>query len=234
MSVVRSGQQQGCTFCQKSQYDAKWLIASPDKLTYICDECTFEPNRLETVAHEPVGQKLNISPRPSRVFRFLWHGWLGLSRQGSRCSFCKKKVRSPNVFRSSTERETQAQICRDCLDVCRQILKQETKTGSSSGFNDDMNPIRIRTDFNGLFGELLCISHCESCSDEEGKPVVLRTGMKLTAFEEDQDDEGNRDDLIASGTVEPAPDSLRCIGSHWVLRLDANGVRHQSELTKNV
>lgn len=57
--------------------------------------------------------------------------------------------------------------------------------------------------------------------------------MKVTAFEEDQDDEGNRDDLIASGTVEPAPDSLRHIGSRWVLRLDENGVRHQSEVTEN-
>jgi hypothetical protein len=63
---------------------------------------------------------------------------------------------------------------------------------------DDTKTIRIRADFNALFGELLCISHGESCSDEQEKPVPLHPGLKLTAFDEDQDDDGNRDDLIAS------------------------------------
>jgi hypothetical protein len=119
------------------------------------------------------------------------------------------------------------------LVVCRQILTDEAKTRSSINAKDETNTIRIRADFNGLFGELLCISHGESCSDEQGKPVTLRCGMKLTAFDEDQDDEGNRDDLIASGTVEPAPDWLRCNGSRWVLKVDESGVRHQSDLRKN-
>ena len=97
---------------------------------------------------------------------------------------------------------------------------------------DGATTVRIRADFNGLFGELLCISHGESSSDEHGRPVPLRPGMRLTAFNEDQDDEGNRDDLLASGTVEPEPDWLRCNGSRWVLKVDENGVRHQSDLTK--
>ena len=98
---------------------------------------------------------------------------------------------------------------------------------------DATKRIRIRADFNGLFGELLCISHGKSCCDEEGKLVPLPSGMKLTAFDEDQDDDGNRDDLIASGTVEPAPDWLRCNGSLWVLKVDEHGVRHQSDIRKN-
>jgi hypothetical protein len=39
-----------------------------------------------------------------------------------------------------------------------------------------------------------------------------------------------RDDLLATGTVEPAPDWLQCNGSRWVLRIDADGVRHESDL----
>ena len=92
--------------------------------------------------------------------------------------------------------------------------------------------IRIRADFNGLFGELLCISHGESCLDQNGRMVLLCEGMKLTAYDEDLDDGGRRDDLIASGTVERAPDWLTCTGSRWVLKIDENGVRHESELPR--
>lgn len=90
--------------------------------------------------------------------------------------------------------------------------------------------IRVRADFNGLFGELLCLSHKDTSEDAEGNLITLQAGMALTAFDEDADEHGNRDDLIASGIVEPSPRSLRCLGSRWVLRIDRNGVRHQSEL----
>lgn len=90
--------------------------------------------------------------------------------------------------------------------------------------------MRVRADFNGLFGELLCLSHKDTCEDEDGNLVTLHAGMVLTAFDEDVDEHGNRDDLIVSGTVEPSPKSLRCLGSRWVLRMDRNGVRHESDL----
>ena len=90
--------------------------------------------------------------------------------------------------------------------------------------------LRIRADFNGLFGDLLCLSHKDTCEDSEGNLVTLKSGMVLTAFDEDVDVDGNRDDLIASGIVEPSPRRLRCNGSRWVLRIDGNGVRHDSDL----
>jgi hypothetical protein len=94
----------------------------------------------------------------------------------------------------------------------------------------ESKPIRVRADFNGLFEELLCLSHKDTCEDALGNLVTLRAGMVLTAFDEDADGHGNRDDLIASGTVEPSPEWLSCRGSRWVLRIDTNGVRHESEL----
>jgi hypothetical protein len=54
--------------------------------------------------------------------------------------------------------------------------------------------------------------------------------MLATAYDEDVDEHGNRDDLIASGIVEPSPKALRHRGSKWILRIDQNGVRHQSDL----
>ena len=91
---------------------------------------------------------------------------------------------------------------------------------------------RVRGDFNGLFGDVLCLSHEETCVDEEGKIVTLREGMKITAFDEDADSLGHSDNILASGTVERSPEWLRCRGSRWILRIDENGVRHESDPSK--
>jgi hypothetical protein len=56
--------------------------------------------------------------------------------------------------------------------------------------------------------------------------------MELTAYMRDGDEEGKQDNILASGTVEPSPDWLRCNGSRWVLRIDQNGVFHESDLKR--
>jgi hypothetical protein len=58
--------------------------------------------------------------------------------------------------------------------------------------------------------------------------------MKVTATDDDLNDSGERDDLVASGIVEPSPEWLQCNGSKWVLRIDANGVRHESDIKDDV
>lgn len=90
--------------------------------------------------------------------------------------------------------------------------------------------LKLRADFNGLFGDILCLSHTDTCEDEFGRHVQLTAGMVVTAFDEDLDEVGARDDLIASGVVESSPDWLQCNGSRWSLRIDKNGVRHESDL----
>jgi hypothetical protein len=94
-----------------------------------------------------------------------------------------------------------------------------------------MSSVRIQADFNGLFSKLLCLSHKDTALDEHGNVVTLVEGMHVTAFEENYED-GRRDDLIASGIVERSPGWLRCRGSRWVLRIDANGVNTESDLRK--
>jgi hypothetical protein len=88
-------------------------------------------------------------------------------------------------------------------------------------------PARLCADFNGVFGDIVCLSHTDSCTDEHGAEVELRAGMSVTIFEENTEG-GERDDLLASGIVEPAPEWLQCRGSRWVLRLDERGVRLES------
>jgi hypothetical protein len=93
---------------------------------------------------------------------------------------------------------------------------------------------RLRADFNGLFQgwTILCLSHSDTCPDENGVQVPLHAGMMATAFDEDSED-GVRDDLIATGIVEPSPEWLQCRGSRWILRIDENGVRHESEIKRD-
>ena len=96
-----------------------------------------------------------------------------------------------------------------------------------------MSDIKLRADFNGLFGNLLCLSHDDVAKDEHGALVQLREGMVVTAFDEDANERGERDDLIAHGVVERSPEWLQCNGSRWSLRIDENGVRHQSEIQRD-
>ena len=93
-----------------------------------------------------------------------------------------------------------------------------------------MSVLRLQADFNGLFDDLLCLSHSDTCLDENGNQVPLRADMSVTAFEQDTNENDERDDLIASGMIEPSPDWLQCKGSRWVLRIDEYGVRHESDL----
>jgi hypothetical protein len=89
--------------------------------------------------------------------------------------------------------------------------------------------LRLPADFNGLFGDILCLSHEDTCRDELGRVIELKAGLNVVAFEEDVDEHGQRDDLLASGVVEPSPAWLQCNGSRWCLRIDQFGVRHQSD-----
>lgn len=90
----------------------------------------------------------------------------------------------------------------------------------------------IQADFNGLFGPILCLAHEDVVKDLSGRDVQLRAGMIVTAYDEDLDENDQPDWLLATGVVEPSPESLRCRGSRWILRLDENGWFHESDLPK--
>ncbi len=88
---------------------------------------------------------------------------------------------------------------------------------------------RIRGDFNGLFGDLLCISHADSATTESGEKLRLAEGMELVAFDPDIE-EGKQVFLVARGKAVPSPQELQCNGSTWCLKIDDHGVRHVSSL----
>jgi len=91
----------------------------------------------------------------------------------------------------------------------------------------------LRADFNGLFGDLLCLSHGEPRTAIDGEAVNLSAGLRVVAVEDDSF-EGKCEYLVASGLVEAAPPELACSGSKWVLRIDPQGVRHVPEIPTGV
>jgi len=87
----------------------------------------------------------------------------------------------------------------------------------------------VRADFNGLFGDLLCLSHGEPCKDPNVSPVELSEGLRVIAFEDDTF-EDVPSYLVDSGSVESSPKELACLGSRWVLHIDTLGVRNVAEI----
>ena len=94
-----------------------------------------------------------------------------------------------------------------------------------------MSDAWVYADFNGfLQHDLLCIAHADTLTDSAGRVVVLREGLALTAFDDDIDDLNRPDKLIATGVVVATPASRQCSGSRWCLLINADGVRHESDL----
>ena len=89
----------------------------------------------------------------------------------------------------------------------------------------------VMTDFNGILeDDLVCLAHEDTITDQRGQVITLRPGLVLTAFDLDADAEGRPDAIFATGVVEPSPGYAQCRGSRWALRVDANGIRHESDL----
>jgi len=97
-----------CMFCQKSRVDVAKLIESPDKHTYICEECALQ-------------QKSTIQPS-STLTKFF---------NRMVCSFCKKRVRTSRLYLSARDTQSGSYICKSCLSVCRQILRADETSESS-------------------------------------------------------------------------------------------------------
>ncbi len=92
-------------------------------------------------------------------------------------------------------------------------------------------PHWVYADFNGwLASNLLCIAHADRVKNRAGDELALAPGMRLTAYDDDADEQNRPDAIFASGIVEPSPPVARCRGSRWALRIDAHGIRHESDV----
>jgi len=88
-----------CTFCERPPSEVDKLIAGPN--VFICDACV-------TLAERALATK-----RPA--------GRLAPAKSGlARCSFCRKRGAGGRIVIAAPD----ANVCADCLTVCRQILDE--------------------------------------------------------------------------------------------------------------
>lgn len=90
-----------------------------------------------------------------------------------------------------------------------------------------MDRPRIYVDFNEMIAEdLVLLSQEDTKQDSDGNIVLLYEGKTIDIFMDDINDLGEKDNLIASGTVEANTTGLFPV-CKWNCRIDANGIRHE-------
>ena len=88
----------------------------------------------------------------------------------------------------------------------------------------------LYVDFNEMLDyDLVLLSQADVKVDKQGIPVNLYAGLDVTVYMDDVDDEGQPDNLIATGKVE-LNTSEHFSHVKWCCRIDTHGIRSQSEL----
>ena len=88
-----------------------------------------------------------------------------------------------------------------------------------------MNKPRIYADFQNLDDSnrirLTCVG---TIADLDRNGVTLHSGLELTLYTDDADDQGNPDELLIDGLVDYS-ESEKC----WVAEVDWSALRHASD-----
>ncbi|MCV9933987.1 hypothetical protein OIU80_17025 [Flavobacterium sp. LS1R47] len=88
---------------------------------------------------------------------------------------------------------------------------------------------RIYVDFNEMIDfDLVLLSQKDKKLNSVGVEVELREGMEIAIYMDDEQPNGFKDNLIASGIVERNHSNLFEIAK-WCCRIDENGIQHESD-----
>lgn len=94
-----------------------------------------------------------------------------------------------------------------------------------------MDRPRLYVDFNEMLEpDLVLLSQTDTKVDSSGATIALSEGLRVHVYMDDVDDEGRPDNLVASGLVERHPGTGFGQAARWCCRIDAAGIRHESEL----
>ncbi len=94
-----------------------------------------------------------------------------------------------------------------------------------------MTKLVFYVDFNEMLEpDLVLLSATDTKTALNGTVVSLSDGLEVGVYMDDTDEQGHPDNLVATGVVEA--NQTTGWGAHvkWCCRIDAKGVRHQSEL----
>lgn len=96
-----------------------------------------------------------------------------------------------------------------------------------------MDRPRLRVDFNEMLeGNLVLLAKEDAKADSTGVKVHLHEGLRVHIYDEDEDDMGQPDNLIADGVVEPCQAGGWASSAKWCCRIDERGIRHMSDDTR--
>ncbi|MGF6604977.1 hypothetical protein P3T23_009733 [Paraburkholderia sp. GAS448] len=88
-------------------------------------------------------------------------------------------------------------------------------------------------DFNEMVDEhTVLLSASDSKGDARGITVQLHEGMPVRVYMDDLDENGNVDNLVADGIVEKNTQPGWAAHVKWCCRIDHNGIKPQSELSR--
>lgn len=89
----------------------------------------------------------------------------------------------------------------------------------------------FHVDFNELLEpDLVLLSRTDIRQAKDGHAIALAQGMPVRIWDGDVDAHGNRDDLIAEGVAMRNTHGGGSRHVRWCCRIDANGIRHQSDI----
>lgn len=94
-----------------------------------------------------------------------------------------------------------------------------------------MNKPMFCVDFNEMLEpDLVLLSSKNTKNNSDGKLVNLIAGLQITIYENDVDEYGHPDKLVATGVVEANHSTGWSAHARWCCRIDDSGIRHESEL----
>ena len=94
-----------------------------------------------------------------------------------------------------------------------------------------MRTPRIYVDFNEMASKTeVLLSQGDAVTDSDGNVVSLSEGMELAVYSHDIDDDGKQDNLIAEGIAVRNHHGGWTAAALWLLRINDQGIRHQSDV----
>jgi hypothetical protein len=94
-----------------------------------------------------------------------------------------------------------------------------------------MSRIVFNVDFNELIEpNLVSLASGDTKKSDTGNTVALYEGLLVDVYSEDKNENGERDNLVASGVVERNSTTGWAARIRWCCRIDSNGIRHESDL----
>jgi hypothetical protein len=89
----------------------------------------------------------------------------------------------------------------------------------------------FHVDFNELLQpDLVLLSKADEREDSDGNLVTLVEGMRVKVWEIDLSDDGQRDDLVATGAAVRNTAGGWSAYVKWCCLIDESGIQHQSDI----